>query len=198
MTFPPFVARAATRLAAGGLVTAAAIAVAALVIERTQLGGDPQASRTRLRAEVEAEFAVLTSRLDASVRALAVDVAMLRRADEGDPAATRQLFDRVAAASQLPDVAIAVYGASNEPVAWTGRSEDVGEDRLTGPASLYLAQSTQGLQLVRVQPVLDPADPSRQVGAVVAEAPLPASTGAPLSGAEFLLETSIVPVSLRQ
>src|ERR671918_357689 len=83
MTFPPFVARAAARLAAGGLVAAAAIAVAALVIERTQLGGDLEASRARLRAEV------------------------------------------------------------------------------------------------------------------VAEAPLPGSTGAPLSGAEFLLDTSIVPVSLR-
>ena len=197
MTFPPFVARAAARLAAGGLVAAAAVAVAALVIERTQLGGDLEASRARLRAEVEAEFAVLTSRLDASVRAVAIDVDLLRRADEGDPAATRQLFDRVGAASQLPDVAIAVYGASNEPVAWTGRSEDVPDDRLSGPVSLFLAQSTQGLQLVRVQPVPDPVDPARHAGAVVAEAPLPGSAGAPLSGAEFLLHTSIVPVSLR-
>src|SRR5687768_2281832 len=196
MTFPPFVARAAARLAAGGLVAAAAIAVAALVIERTQLGGDLDASRTRLRAEVEAEFAVLTARLDAAVRAVAVDVDVLRRADGGDPAARRQLFERVTAAAQLPDVAIAIYGASNEPVAWTGRSET--DDRLSGPVSLFLAQSTQGLQLVRVQPVLDPVDSARHAGAVVAEAPLPGSTGAPLSGAEFLLETSIVPVALRR
>jgi signal transduction histidine kinase len=197
MTFPPFVARAAARLAAGGLVAAAAIAVAALVIERTQLGGDLDASRTRLRAEVEAEFAVLTARLDAAVRAVAVDVDVLRRADGGDPAARRQLFDRASAAARLPDVAIAIYGASNEPVAWTGRSEMDAPDRLSGPISLFLAQSTQGLQLVRVQPVRDPVDPARHVGAIVAEAPLPGSTGAPLSGAEFLLETSIVPVSLR-
>jgi signal transduction histidine kinase len=195
MTFPPFVARAASRLAAGGLVAAAAVAVVALAIERTQLGADLEASRTRLRAEVEAEFAVLTSRLDAAVRAVALDVDVLRRADEGDPAATRQLFERVGAASPWPDVAIAVYGASNEPVAWTGRSET--DDRLTGPVSLFLAQSTQGLQLVRVHPILDPADAARQVGAVVAEASLPGLTGAPLSGAEFLLATSIVPVSLR-
>jgi signal transduction histidine kinase len=195
MTFPPFVARAAARLAAGGLVAAAAIAVAALVIERTQLGGDLEASRARLKAEVEAQFAVLTSRLDASVRAVALDVDVLRRADGGDPAATRELFDRLSAAAQLPDVAIAIYGASNQPVAWTGRSET--DDRLTGPVSLFLAQSTQGLQLVRVQPVVDPADAARQLGAVVAETPLPGSAGAPLAGAEFLLETSIVPVSLR-
>ena len=40
MTLPPIVTRAVARLAAGGLVAAAAIAIAAVVIERTQLGGD--------------------------------------------------------------------------------------------------------------------------------------------------------------
>jgi signal transduction histidine kinase len=194
MTLPPFVTRAAARLAAGGLVAAAAMAVAALVIERTQLGGDLAASRTRLRAEVEGEFAVLTSRLDAAVRSLAVDVDVLRRADDGDAAATRQLFDQVGAAAGLPGVGIAIYGASNQPVAWT---DDVPDDRLSGPVSLFLAQSAQGFELVRVQPIVDPADPARQAGAVVAESPLPGSTGAPLSDTDFLLETSIVPVSLR-
>jgi hypothetical protein len=196
MTLPPFVARAAARLAAGGLVAAAAIAVAALVIERTQLGGNLDTSRARLRAEVEGEFAVLTNRLDAAVRAVALDVDVLRRADEGDPAATRQLFDRVNAAAGLPNVAIAVYGASPGPVAWTGRSEDVPDDRLTGQASLFLAESTQGLQLVRVQPVLDPSDPTRYVGAVAAETPLPGSTSPSIAGGAFRLDTSIVPVSL--
>jgi hypothetical protein len=47
MTFPSFVTRAATRIAFGGVVMAAAIAVAALVIERTALGGDLAASRAR-------------------------------------------------------------------------------------------------------------------------------------------------------
>ncbi len=70
MTFPPFVTRAAIRITLGGLVAAAAIAVAALVIERTQLGGDLAASRARLRAEVEGEFAALASRLDQAVRAV--------------------------------------------------------------------------------------------------------------------------------
>jgi signal transduction histidine kinase len=197
--FPSFVTRAAVRLAAGGLVAAAAIAVAAFVIERTQLGADLQTSRARLRAEVEGEFAMLTARLDLGVRTVAVDADILRRADEGDQAATRALFERINTAAQRSGVAMSIYGATNEPVAWTGRSEDVPgvAPRLTGPASLFLAQSTQGPQLVRVQPVLDPADPQRHVGAVVAETPLPGSTSTPLAGAEFLLETSIVPVSLR-
>ena len=197
MAFPSFVTRAAARLAAGGLVAAATIAVAAFVIERTQLGGDLETSRARLRAEVEGEFATLTARLDQAVQAVALDAEVLRRADQGDAAATRLLFERITAAAQVPNVGMSIYGATNEPVAWIGRSEDFGEDRLSGPASLFLAQSTQGLQLVRVRPILDPADPQRPIGAIVAESPLPGSTGMPLSGAEFLLETSIVPVSLR-
>ena len=197
VALPSFVTRAAARLAAGGLVAAVTIAVAAVVIERTQLGGDLETSRARLRAEVEGEFAALTARLDQAVRGIVLDADLLRRADQGDRAAIRSLFERLTAAAQAPDVAMSIYGAANEPVAWTGRSEDVPDDRLTGPASLFLAQSTLGLQLVRVQPVLDPADPKRHMGAIVAEAPLPGSTSTPLSGAEFLLETSIVPVSLR-
>jgi hypothetical protein len=197
--FPSFVTRAATRLAAGGLVVAAAMALAALVIERTQLGGDLQASRARLRAEVEGEFAVLTARLDQGVRAVALDADLLRRADQGERAATRELFERLNAAAHASGVAMSIYGAANDPVAWTARSEDVPGvgQRLTGPASLFLAQSTQGPQLVRVHPVVVPADAQRHVGAIVAETPLPGSTAAPLAGAEFLFETSIVPVSLR-
>jgi signal transduction histidine kinase len=195
--FPSFVTRAAARLAAGGLVAAAAIAVAALVIERTQLGPDLAASRTRLRAEVEGEFAVLTARLDAAVGTVALDADLLRRADQGDQAARRALFERLNVAAQLPGVAMSIYGATHEPVAWTGRSADVGEERLTGPASLFLLQSTLGLQLVRVQPVVDAADPQRHIGAIVADAPLPGSTAAPLAGAQFQLETSIVPVTVR-
>ena len=123
MTLPPFVTRAVARLAAGGLVAAAAIAIAAVVIERTQLGGDLETSRARLKAEVEGEFAALTNRLDTAVRAVSLDPDVLRLADQGDQAARRRLFEQVMAAAESPNVALAVYGGTNEPVAWTGRSE---------------------------------------------------------------------------
>jgi signal transduction histidine kinase len=48
-----------------------------------------------------------------------------------------------------------------------------------------------------VQPVVDPAEPARHIGAVVAEAQLPRTAGEPLPGTEFSLETSIVPVAMR-
>src|SRR5688500_16382074 len=114
MTFPPIVTRAIARLAAGGLVAAAAIAIAAVVIERTQLGGDLQTSRARLKAEVEGEFAALTNRLDAAVRAVSLGPDLLRLADQGDQAARRRLFEQVMAAADSPDIALAVYGGTSE------------------------------------------------------------------------------------
>src|SRR5690348_13303934 len=123
MTFPSFVARAVTRIALGGLVAAAAIAVSAVVIERTELGGDLNASRARLRAEVEGQFARLTSRLDAAVRGVTFDADTIRRAERGDTAATRQLFDQVSASAQRHSVSVTIYGSTNQPIAWLGRSE---------------------------------------------------------------------------
>jgi signal transduction histidine kinase len=197
MTLPPFVTRAAQRLALGGLVAAAAIAVAGLVVERTKLGGDLAASRAQLRAEVEGEFAALANRLDQAVRSVTLDAETVRLAERGDAATIRRLFDQVAAGAALTEVSVTIYGGANQPLAWLGRSESVPPERLSGPASSFLAQSSQGLQLVRVQPVPDPTDPKRHIGAVVAEAQLPRTGSEALPGREFFLDTSIVPVGLR-
>jgi signal transduction histidine kinase len=199
MAFPPFVTRAATRIALGGVVAAAAIAVAGVVIERTQLGGDLAASRARLRAEVEGEFTLMAARLDQAIRAMTLDAETLRRAERSDAAATRQLFDQVAAGVARSNVAVTIYGAAIQPLAWLGRSAISGEDipaRLSGPASTFLAPSSQGLQLVRTQPIVDPEEPARHIGVIVAEAQLPRPADA-LAGSEFTLDTSIVPVALR-
>src|SRR4051812_37445958 len=134
MTFPSFVTRTAIRIALGGLVAAVAIAVAGLVIERTKLGGDLTASRQKLRAEVEAEFGGIAIRLAQAVHGVTFDADLIRRAERGDTAATRQLFDQVAASAARHDVAVTLYGATNEPLAWIGRSEDVPDVRL-GTAS---------------------------------------------------------------
>ena len=122
MTFPSFVARATRRIVLGGLVAAAAIAVAGLVVERTKLGGDVGASRARLRAEVEGQFASLTNRVDAAVRAVTVEAETVRRSERGDAPATRLLFDQVAASAARTGVAVTIYGAASEPLAWLGRT----------------------------------------------------------------------------
>lgn len=197
MASPPFVARAVRRIVLGGLVAASAIAVGGLVVERTRLGAGLADSRARLTAEVEGEFAALARRLDDAVRAVTLDEDVMRRAEQGDAAARRDLFTQVDASAARSGVSVTIYGAANQPVAWLGRADEVPEDRLTGPPSSYLAQSSRGLQLVRVQPVATAADVTRHLGSIVAEVELPRTQGGTLPGAEFALDTSMVPVAIR-
>ncbi len=197
MTLPPFVTRAVARLAAGGLVAAAAIAIAAVVIERTQLGGDLETSRARLKAEVEGEFAALTNRLDAAVRAVPLDPDVLRLADQGDQAARRRLFEQVMAAAESPNVALAVYGGTNEPVAWTGRSEE--SRRSPDRTGVALPGAEHSRPAAGPRPARVRSGPIRRATSARSSrrCRCPGSRGAALAGSEFALETSIVPVALR-
>ncbi len=172
MAVPSFVARTARRLVVGGLLAAAAIWLGGEALERARLGADLAASLARLYAEVAGQFRELGDRLDRAVRSITLDAEIVRLAARGDAGATRTLFDQAAAGAAASGnrVAVTIVAANNQPLAWVGRSEEVPDDRLTGPGSMFLLQSTQGLQLIRVQPVVDAADASRHIGAVVAEA----------------------------
>ena len=199
MAVPSFVARTARRLVAGGLLAAAAIWLGGEVLERVRLGADLAATRARLHAEVAEQFRELSARLDLTVRSISLDAAIVRLAERGDASATRTLFDQAAAGAAVSGnrVAVTIVAANNQPVAWVGRSEEVPDERLTGPASLFLLQSTQGLQLIRVQPVVDGAEASRHIGAIVAEASLARDGPSAAAEAAFSLETSIAPAPLR-
>ena len=200
MAVPTHVGRAIRRLVLGGVVLASAIWIAGLAVERSRFGVDMATSRAQLAFEVNAQFASLASRLDAAVRSIAADPTTMRSAEQGDMAAARLIFDQVTdgvAAAEGSGLAITVYGASNAPVAWAGRSEDVPDARLIGPAVLFLAPSSQGLQLVRVQPLVDPDAAGRHVGAIVAAAPLARDGQQPIADAPFVLTTSLVPVTVR-
>ncbi|MEO8682920.1 MAG: hypothetical protein ABI665_27985, partial [Vicinamibacterales bacterium] len=188
------------RLLVGGLVAASAIWLAGLALERSRFGADLTATRARLAGEVNAQFATLGSRLDVAVRSITADATTVRSAEQGDMAATRAIFDQVTAGVNVADgsdLAITVYGSSNQPVAWAGRAEDVPGARLTGPDPLFLAPSSQGLQLVRVRPLVDAAAGGRHVGAIVAAAPLSREGQPPNAGTPFVLPTTLVPVTVR-
>lgn len=199
MALPPFVVPIARRLLAGGLLAAVAIWVGGEAFERARLGSDLAASRARLHGEVRARFSELSDGLDLAVRTVTLDADTVRLAERGDADAARRLFDQATAGATAggPSVAVTIFAADHQPIAWVGRSQDVPDARLTGPASLFLGQSTQGLQLVRVQPAVDLADPGRHIGAIVAEAPLARGGPAPIVDMEFSLDTSIVPAPLR-
>jgi len=121
MAFPSFIARSAQTLALGGAVAAAAIWLAAEVVERTQLGPDLATSRARLQAEVSGQFAALGSRLDAAVTAVTLDADTVRLAEQGDAAATRRLFDQAAAGVEASRAKVMPPSPAAAPAAPAGR-----------------------------------------------------------------------------
>ncbi len=199
MAVPVVVARTLRRLLLTGIAVVTVTWLAGLGLESVRFGADLDSARARLENEVAAQFVSLGGQLERAVRAVSVDPQMMRLAEQGDTAATRLLFDRVtagAAATGPDDIAITIYASDNAPLAWNRGSVDIPAARLTGPASLFLGPSARGLQLVRVEPLLDSADIRRHVGAIVATVPL--SSGEPAIGEPaFFLSTSIVPVTVR-
>ncbi len=199
MAVPVAVAQTLRRLIVTGVAIVVLTWVGGWVLERARFGADLQSARVRLEAEVAGQFASLGGQLERAVRAVDVDPQTLRQVEQSDTAATRELFDRVAAgaaAAGFGDVAITVYSSDNVPLAWNRGSVDVPDVRLAGPPSLYLGPSARGLQLVRIEPLLDSAEAMRHVGATVATLPL--SSGESVIGEPaFFLDTSIVPVTVR-
>ena len=123
MAFPSFVARSAQKLALGGAVVALAIWIAAEVVERTQLGADLAASRARLQAEVSGQF--VGARPAGSMRRSRPSRSMPRRCGWPNkatppPPAACSTWPRPASRTSADPVAITIYGARNQPVAWVG------------------------------------------------------------------------------
>ena len=144
--------------------------------ERLRFGADLPAARERIERDVRRQFDTLSSQLETAVTRLRSDQAVVVAASTRELAGTRELFDRladVAAALDLPGVAVTVYGPEARPMAWAGRPATLPIVRITGPEALFLAPSSLGLRLTRVAPVVDPAAPERRMATIVAEAPLP-------------------------
>ena len=132
------------------------------------------------------------------VDAAAVDPAQLQMASQGEPAAEHQLFVQLteSASREGADVSATVHGTTALPVAWTGRPVEVPDLRLTGPEAVFLVPDAQGLRLVRVHPLNNPADPAQRAGTLVVQAPLARSDPGGQSG-DYVLPTSLVSVTVR-
>src|SRR5262245_30165854 len=99
MAVPVLVARSLRRLIVIGIAIALGTWGAGWAVERVKFGADLQTARNRLEREVAAQFSVLGGQLERAVRAVTVDSATLRLAEQRDLAATRALFERVSAAA---------------------------------------------------------------------------------------------------
>jgi signal transduction histidine kinase len=187
------------RLVRWGLAAALAAGIGGWGLERARFGADDQASVARVEAE-------LRQRIDDSagaIRLLAERVAAERNAiaqAPRDPTAAKRLFDVVNAAVSADDTdrtAISVYDNTANPIAWAGVVTDLPRDRLAGGAVLFVAPGTLGPRLVRLQPVVDRAQPSgARIGTVVVEESLGTADAIQASGDTFTLSTSVVPVAL--
>src|SRR5690606_7729277 len=167
---PSFVSRAFGRLAVVSVVALLAAWLGGLAAERVRLGGDEAAARAAVQSAVAAQVAALESRLEGGIAALDPATSLVPRAEIGDAAAQRQLFEMTAAAAPPgpPLVSITVYGEARAPIACPGRPSDIPAVRIDGPDSTFLAPGPQGLRLVRVHPIEHPAL-GRRVGTFVLE-----------------------------
>ncbi|MDH4063595.1 MAG: hypothetical protein OEW19_04290, partial [Acidobacteriota bacterium] len=195
---PPFVARSLVRLAAGGLALLAVVWAGGRGLEQRRFGGDEAAGRARVEALVAEVVRDIEASLQQTIDAATVSPEDLLAASQGDPAAERRLFDRLAEAARDrgPVVSATIYGTELTPIAWTGRPVELPDARVMGPVSAFLAPDAQGLRLVRVQPLQDHADPTRRSGAVVVQAALArANVDGPPD--DYVLRTDLARVSVR-
>lgn len=185
----------------GGLIAAFLVGTGGCLVERARLGGSLDDARRRIEADVQQQFTALSTRLERAVNLVAGEPTLLSVLQTRDAAATHALFVRAgeaATATGVESVAITVYGLDGRPIAWSGRPAPIPIPRLSGPDAYFLGPvSPLGLRLVRVRPIVVPADPERRVGTIVAEVPVPASGSTTDTEAGFILQTSIVPVPLR-
>jgi hypothetical protein len=192
--------RAVARLAVWGAVCAVTVYLAGLMIASQVLGGNDDAMRVRIVAEVERTFAGLTADLQQQARAVAVPAAVRAAVNEDLPA-TRALFDRLAQAPGITtgDLSLSVYSAGGQPLAWAGRPSELPPDRAQDGESWFIIEGALGLRLVYVLPVVEG---TTRIGLVAAERELDVTgrgrATASLQGAPegYHLDTSIAPVSL--
>ncbi len=163
--------RAVARVVVLGALCAAAVLAAGRVVEVRRFGWTDEAAAALVEQDVRADIAA--AGLVLRDMALALDVpASLAAAAGNDADALRALFtgaDRAVAEAGTEPVALTVYSAAGQPLAWSGRASELPADRLqAADERWFLAQGPLGLRLVHVRPVRA-TDGPRAVGAIAAE-----------------------------
>ena len=168
-------------------------------IELWRFGASDAATAGRIRAQVERDFAAMTSALGRVAETVASS-AEAPDALQGGPATARPLFDLLAAArardAGTRELAVTVYDTAGVARAWAGRPADIPNERIPAAPGYFVTQSPLGLRLVHIRPVADAS--GRRLGAVAVEHILsPATTAATITEISYTLATPIAPVSLR-
>jgi signal transduction histidine kinase len=198
MRSPSLVRRSVRRFVVGGAVLVVAVWLSGTGVERRLLGPDEASARLRVEQAVAATVASVEQRLQRTIDLVQLDAELVRRAEVGDVAAQRGLFDRLnrAVGPDAPDTSATLYGVTHSPIAWVGRPAELPGPRIAGAEAVFLAPGSSGLRLVRVHPLDDPAEAGRRVGTLATESLLAmaAEPGAPEG---YVLATDLVSVAVR-
>src|SRR6185295_14083975 len=118
-----------------------------------------------------------------------------------DPDAVKRLFDRASAAIPTDEAGrtgVTIYDATAAPIAWAGRVFDLTRNQLEGPSTLFIAGSTLGPRLVRINPITDEdGAPGARLATIVVEQTLGTLPESPGIADTFVLSTLIAPVTVQ-
>ena len=114
-----------------------------------------------------------------------------------EQARARTYFDVAASMLQSrPGIdAVSIYDATGRPIAWAGRPSSLPNERINGPAALFVAPGSFGLRLVHVRPIKETEHETQRLGSVAAEYLLTRdNVGRAGPQRDCALSTSLVPV----
>ena len=176
------------------------MAVAGWAIERVRFGASDQDAVARIASELRQRFAASADSLGRIAARVVAERARMASASRSQVPVAR-LFEAVEAALPAEEAGrtgITVYDTLDAPVAWAGRTSDLSNERINGPAALFVAPGALGPRLVRIEPVVDRNRPAAaRLATVVVEQQLGAVRSAPGVTDTFILSDTLVPVSLR-
>ena len=178
VTLPPtrplvrFARVSVVRLLAWGVAVIALAAALGYGIEISRFGRS-DAAAAQLAEQTIRETVTATSAATEQAAASAASRAHLPPPDNNSQDAVRRLFDVASSArGDAPGrdaLALTIYDANGNPLAWSGRASDLPADRVRGGPSVFVVSSPLGLRLVAVRPI--PATTSSPAtGSAVADA----------------------------
>jgi signal transduction histidine kinase len=190
------------RLIAAGVAAAVLTVIGGFAGEWWWYGVTNVGAMTRIERQVRREFAVMTSRVQTVARTVVDDPAVPPNMTANAEGRVRALFDVAALARErFPGdrhlLAVTIYDSSGTARAWAGRPAL--PETTKGEAALFVSPSPLGLRLVYIQPILDAATKMRLGSAAVEHVVTPGPAAPDISAASrnFVMPTSVVPVSLR-
>jgi signal transduction histidine kinase len=193
--------RTVKRLAAGGLAAAVLVAMAGRVLERTRFGATDEAAVARVESELRQRFSAGADTLGTIAARVAAARGLITEAGR-DPSTSGPLFDlldRVLPEDSSNETGVTVYGDAGAPLAWAGRVSEPPRELIEGNQTLRVKPSGLGPGLIWIEPITDrDRSGTPRLGTVVVEQLLTGVRAIPGTADSYRLDTSLVPVSIRQ